>query len=102
MLLKLMEKLLGYALIVPIQKRKIEIPTPLSFRSDSPSLDIQHGFRVERTEFPLTICLDIAVIGYSCRFPSAPTIGEYWELLRDGVEPVTFFSKYELIQAGYL
>ncbi len=35
----------------------------------------------ERTE-------PIAIIGMSCRFPGAPTIESYWELLRNGVDAI--------------
>jgi amino acid adenylation domain-containing protein len=39
---------------------------------------------------------DIAVIGMSGRFPGANTIDELWNLLRDGKESVSFFTKEEL------
>ncbi|HEX4375190.1 MAG TPA: amino acid adenylation domain-containing protein, partial [Puia sp.] len=39
---------------------------------------------------------DIAVIGMAGRFPGANTIDELWNLLRDGKESVSFFTKEEL------
>ncbi|KQS32326.1 type I polyketide synthase [Pedobacter sp. Leaf194] len=39
---------------------------------------------------------DIAVIGMSARFPGANTIEEFWSLLIEGRESVTFFSTAEL------
>ena len=42
----------------------------------------------------------IAVIGLAGRFPGARDVDEFWALLRDGVETVSFFSDEELIEAG--
>lgn len=42
----------------------------------------------------------LAVVGMACRFPGATTPDEFWEMLRDGREPVTFFSDEELLAAG--
>ena len=39
---------------------------------------------------------DIAVIGMAGRFPGANTIDELWNLLKDGKESVSFFTKEEL------
>tara|TARA_R110002096_G_scaffold68159_5_gene164803 strand:- start:43287 stop:48545 length:5259 start_codon:yes stop_codon:yes gene_type:complete len=39
---------------------------------------------------------DIAIIGMAGRFPGANTIEELWNILRDGKETITFFSKEEL------
>ena len=39
---------------------------------------------------------DIAIIGMAGRFPGAETIEELWEVLRDGKETITFFTKEEL------
>jgi phthiocerol/phenolphthiocerol synthesis type-I polyketide synthase E len=44
--------------------------------------------------------LDIAVIGFSGRFPGAKTLEEFWENLRSGVESICFFSDDELLAAG--
>ncbi len=44
--------------------------------------------------------LDIAIIGLAGRFPGAENIEEFWELLKNGVEAVTFFTDEELIEAG--
>lgn len=43
---------------------------------------------------------EIAVIGMACRFPGAPNLDAYWDILRDGVESITFFSEEELLAAG--
>src|SRR5262249_55423539 len=44
--------------------------------------------------------LDIAVIGFSGRFPGADTAMALWENLRNGVEATTFFSPADLEHAG--
>lgn len=31
---------------------------------------------------------DVAVVGMACRFPGAPNLGAFWEVLRDGVDAV--------------
>ena len=42
----------------------------------------------------------VAIIGMAGRFPGAPNIDRFWEMLRDGREAVTFYSDDELLQAG--
>src|SRR5215213_9844606 len=42
----------------------------------------------------------IAIIGMAGSFPKAPDIAEFWRLLRDGVEGISFFSEDELIASG--
>ena len=44
--------------------------------------------------------IDLAIIGFSCRFPGAATAEEYWKNLCSGLESITFFSDQELIAAG--
>jgi acyl transferase domain-containing protein len=36
----------------------------------------------------------------SARFPGAPTVDDFWENLRDGIESVTRFSRHELTASG--
>ncbi|HEV2378005.1 MAG TPA: polyketide synthase, partial [Streptosporangiaceae bacterium] len=43
---------------------------------------------------------DVAVIGMAGRFPGAADVEEYWQLLRDGVSAVSFFSAQELAEEG--
>jgi acyl transferase domain-containing protein len=43
---------------------------------------------------------DIAIIGMSGRFPRARNVAEFWQVLRDGVEAISFFSDEELARAG--
>jgi acyl transferase domain-containing protein len=43
---------------------------------------------------------DIAIVGMAGRFPGARTIDEFWRLLRDGTEAITFFSDEELLGEG--
>jgi acyl transferase domain-containing protein len=42
----------------------------------------------------------IAVIGMAGRFPGAPDVDAFWEMLRDGREGISFFSAAELIESG--
>lgn len=42
--------------------------------------------------------IDIAVIAMAGRFPGANTIGELWEVLKDGKETIKFFGEEELDQ----
>lgn len=42
----------------------------------------------------------IAVIGMACRFPRSATPADFWELLKNGVNAVSFFSEDEMIRAG--
>ena len=44
--------------------------------------------------------LEIAVIGMSGRFPGANSIDEFWNLLRDGIEGISFFTPEQLKEAG--
>jgi acyl transferase domain-containing protein len=43
---------------------------------------------------------EIAVIGMSCRFPGAPSLAQFWNNLRDGVESMSSFSDEELLASG--
>jgi acyl transferase domain-containing protein len=49
---------------------------------------------------PSEAMYDIAIIGMSGRFPKANTIDEFWHLLRNGEEAITFFSEEELKASG--
>lgn len=42
---------------------------------------------------------EVAVIGMTGRFPGAKNIDEFWEVLRDGKETISFFTKEELDQS---
>ncbi len=44
--------------------------------------------------------LDIAIIGFACRFPGAQNADEFWLNLRSGKECITFFTDAELAAAG--
>ena len=44
--------------------------------------------------------LDLAIIGMASRFPGAKNLEEYWKLLSQGKESVTFFSDEELKESG--
>lgn len=42
----------------------------------------------------------VAIIGMACRFPGAPDVEAFWQLLRSGREGITFFTDEELLRAG--
>lgn len=42
----------------------------------------------------------VAIVGMACRFPGAPSVEAYWELLRSGREAIRHFSAEELRTAG--
>ncbi|UFZ04087.1 SDR family NAD(P)-dependent oxidoreductase [Bradyrhizobium ontarionense] len=44
--------------------------------------------------------LEIAVIGYACRFPGAPDAAAFWHNLVDAICSVKHFSERELLDAG--
>ncbi|HEX8186500.1 MAG TPA: type I polyketide synthase, partial [Blastocatellia bacterium] len=44
--------------------------------------------------------LEIAVIGMAARFPGAKNTEQFWRILREGVNTVTFFTDEELLSAG--
>src|SRR2546421_27663 len=43
---------------------------------------------------------EVAVIGLASRFPGAATVDEFWTMVRDGVEGISFFSRTELKDEG--
>lgn len=42
----------------------------------------------------------VAIIGMAGRFPGASDLDQFWKVLRDGTETITFFTEEELIAAG--
>jgi acyl transferase domain-containing protein len=44
--------------------------------------------------------LEVAIIGMAGRFPGAPDLAAFWDLLQGGVEAISFFSLQELTAAG--
>jgi acyl transferase domain-containing protein len=43
---------------------------------------------------------DIAIIAMACRFPGAGNLKEYWRLLRNGIQAITFLNDEELDPLG--
>jgi phthiocerol/phenolphthiocerol synthesis type-I polyketide synthase E len=43
---------------------------------------------------------DVAVIGMSCRLPGAPSVEDFWRVLREGTECIRSFSDEELLAMG--
>lgn len=43
---------------------------------------------------------DIAIIGMEGKFPGANTLEQFWDVLQEGRETISFFSEEELIEAG--
>jgi acyl transferase domain-containing protein len=43
---------------------------------------------------------EIAIIGMACRFPGARNLEEYWHILRDGIQAISFLSDEELDPYG--
>jgi len=44
--------------------------------------------------------MEIAVIGMDCRFPGVKNIEEYWHILENGIETISFYTDEELIADG--
>ncbi|NOX88826.1 MAG: SDR family oxidoreductase [Calditrichaeota bacterium] len=44
--------------------------------------------------------LEIAIIGMAGKFPGADSVKEFWELLKNGKEAISFFGEEELIETG--
>ncbi|HCV23533.1 MAG TPA: hypothetical protein DGN59_08745, partial [Candidatus Latescibacteria bacterium] len=42
----------------------------------------------------------IAIVGMAGRFPGAPDVEQFWQLLKGGVEGIRFFTPEELAAAG--
>lgn len=42
----------------------------------------------------------IAIVGMACRFPKANNPDEFWDMLRQGKEAISFFTDEELLAAG--
>ena len=43
---------------------------------------------------------DIAIIGMACRYPEAPDLTSYWDVIREGRETLRTFAREELLAAG--
>jgi acyl transferase domain-containing protein/acyl carrier protein len=43
---------------------------------------------------------EIAIIGMACRFPGAKNLEEYWHILQNGIQTISFFSDEELDPHG--
>lgn len=43
----------------------------------------------------------IAVTGLACRYPGAPTLRDYWNMLRSGVDGITRYDRSDLVSQGY-
>nr|MDP9121014.1 polyketide synthase [Acidobacteriota bacterium] len=49
---------------------------------------------------PEEIGSQIAIVGMAGRFPGAPTLGRFWENLRQGVETIVELGEAELLESG--
>ncbi|MGD2088933.1 MAG: amino acid adenylation domain-containing protein [Candidatus Aminicenantes bacterium] len=52
------------------------------------------------TETDRVTGLEIAVIGMSGRFPGAKNLHEFWEILKNGMEPLCFYTEEEIENSG--
>jgi phthiocerol/phenolphthiocerol synthesis type-I polyketide synthase E len=43
----------------------------------------------------------IAVVGMSGRYPGARNVEQFWEILRDGKETISYFTDDQLLEAGF-
>ena len=43
----------------------------------------------------------IAVVGMSGRYPGARNVEQFWEILRDGKETISYFTDEQLLEAGF-
>lgn len=44
--------------------------------------------------------MEVAIIGMAGKFPGAGSVSEFWKLLTQGTEAITYFSDEELLEAG--
>ena len=58
------------------------------------------AFRGARSVGTGTRSGDIAVIGMACRYPEAPDLAAYWDVIREGRETLRTFTREELLAAG--
>lgn len=63
------------------------------------------GKKGTRQSFPIDKKLDrkvneVAVVGMACRFPGARDVQEFWDILREGRETISFFSNEEILASG--
>lgn len=42
----------------------------------------------------------VAIVGMACRYPGARDVGEFWTMIRNGVEGISHFDRDELVAAG--
>lgn len=75
-----------------IAKKNGHVPEPTGSNTEKINED-----RVNKGK---SISRDIAVIGMSLKIPGAGDIDEFWEVLREGRETVSFFSSRELSDLG--
>jgi acyl transferase domain-containing protein/acyl carrier protein len=72
------------------QKLSVNKPQSMARQQNKPSRRMHRGNARH----------DIAIVGMSCRFPNIRTIEEFWKILSEGQETITFFSDEELLAAG--
>ncbi|WP_050478880.1 non-ribosomal peptide synthetase/type I polyketide synthase [Herbaspirillum rhizosphaerae] len=71
-----------------------------TIRSLAEHLSGQGELRETAQAVPLPAQADIAVIGMACRFPGAPDVDAFWQLLVEGREGISRFDPAELAAAG--
>ena len=67
------------------------------FLDDKSGLNIQNNNIQNKLEYSG----DIAIIGFSCRFPGATNQEEFWENIKNGVESIKFFEDSNNIEENH-
>ena len=80
-----------------------ELPIAQIFQHPTPTALANHllGQKKQRqTTIKEQATGPIAIVGMACRFPGAPDLESYWDLIQSGKEAIQTFSQEELIASG--
>ncbi|MBF0450685.1 MAG: SDR family NAD(P)-dependent oxidoreductase, partial [Candidatus Magnetomorum sp.] len=68
---------------------QIQHSETITNKAGNANMNMNQSKTVHSTLVHQTTDTDIAIIGMACKFPGAPTITKYWDMLKNGVDAVT-------------